>query len=109
MTVTITGAQVLTHVRKDAPTAADTAWAGTCAAAVTALIARRVGSATLSAGDESEVTRAALQSAGAAYVERDSPHGVQSFGPDGETVRLSMTLGKALEATFQQILGPGIG
>jgi hypothetical protein len=105
----VTGAQIITHVRKTGATADDTAWAATCAAAIEAVIARRMGTTTITAGMTAELTRAALQAGAAAYMERDAPHGIQSFGPDGETVRLSATLGRSLEPVFHQLIGPGIG
>lgn len=105
----VTGTQILTHVRKGNPAADDTAWAATCAAAIEAVIARRLSGYTPSAGDIDELERAALQAGAAAYIERDAPHGIQSIGPDGETFRLSATLGRSLEPVFWQIVGPGIG
>src|SRR5688572_7734280 len=105
----VTGAQIITHVRKTGATADDTAWAATCAAAIESLIARRMADVTITAGMTDELERAALQAGAAAYTERDAPHGIQSFGADGQTVRLSATLGRSLEPVFAQLAGPGIG
>ena len=105
----VTGTMILAHVRKSSPAADDTAWAATCAAAVEALIARRMSGVTTTADQDAELKRAALQAGAAAYIERDAPHGIQSFGPDGETVRLSATLGRSLEPVFWQLVGPGMG
>lgn len=105
----VTGAAILTHVGKTAPTAAETAWAGVCADAIEAMIALRLDGATPSAGFEDELIRAALQDGAAAFMDKSAPHGVESLGPDGEVVRLGRDLNRALYPVFQRHLGPGIG
>ena len=105
----VTAALILAHVKITSPAADQTAWATTCAAAIEARIASRLAGITLSAGDEAELTRAAIQDGAAAYVDREAPHGVQSFGPDGESVRLGRDIVRALYPVFINIAGPGIG
>ena len=105
----VTGAEILTHVRKSSPAADDTAWAQTCADAIEALIAYRLADVTITADIEAELVRAALQDGAAAYMDREAPHGVQSFGPDGESVRLGRDLARALYPVFIRYAGPGIG
>ena len=105
----VTGAQILAHVRKTSPAADDTTWANKCAAAIEALIAYRMADVTITAAIEDELIRAALQDGAAAYVDRDAPHGVQSFGPEGESVRLGRDLSRSLYPVFMRYAGPGIG
>lgn len=101
----VTGALILTHVRKGTPAADDEDWADTCAAAIEAVIAERLDGATPSAGKEAQIVRAALQDGAAAYLERDAPHGIQSVGPDGDVVRL----GRAITRSLDAVLLYGIG
>jgi hypothetical protein len=109
----VTGAAILTHVGIVAPdsppTAADTAWAGTCADALEALIAQRMAGVTITAGITDELERAALQDGAAAYKDRDAPHGVLTTGNDGEAVRLGADIGRTLRPVFARYAGPGIG
>ena len=102
---------ILAHVKKVAPhiTADDTAWAGTCATAIESLIAYRMADVTLTAEIEAELARAAIQDGAAAFMDREAPHGVQSFGPDGESVRLGRDLARALYPVFIRYAGRGIG
>jgi hypothetical protein len=105
----VTGAMILAHVRKSSPAADDTAWAVACADAIESLIAYRMAGVTITAAMEDELIRAALQDGAAAYMDREAPHGVQSFGPDGESVRLGRDLSRALYPVFIRYAGPGIG
>lgn len=109
----VTGAAILTHVGlvapENAPTAADTAWASTCADAIEALIAKRMEGVTITAGITDELERAALQDGAAAFTDRDAPHGVLTNGPDGEAVRLGADIGRTLRPVFARYALPGIG
>lgn len=105
----VTGAAILAHVGKTAPTAAETAWAGTCADALEAVIAHRMADVTITAGITDELERAALQDGAAAFVDRSAPHGIQTTGPDGQTVRLGRDIVRALEPVFLRYALPGIG
>jgi len=105
----VTGSAILAHVRKADPSADDSDWADACAAAIEARIAYRLASVTITADIEAELIRAALQDGAAAYNDRSAPHGVQSLGPDGETVRLGRNIARALEPVFLTYAGPGIG
>lgn len=106
----VTGPIILTHVRKTGTVPADdTAWAAACAAAIEALIAYRMSGVTITPDIELELIRAAKQDGAAAYMDREAPHGVQSFGPDGESVRLGRDLARALYPVFIRYAGPGIG
>jgi len=104
----VTGALILTHVRKSNPAADDSTWAAVCAAALEAVIARRTDGLTLSADNEAEIVRAALQDGAAAYLERDAPHGIAAMGPDGDVVRYGRSITRALEPVLFH-LSPGIG
>ena len=89
----VTGAEILAHVAGEntpSANAADVAWAGKCAAAIEAIIAERLDTAnvTLSAGQEAQLQAAAEQDGAALYNARKAPHGVLTFGPDGDVVRL---------------------
>src|SRR6188768_2192850 len=84
----VTGAQILVHVGKSSPTAADTTWAGLCADAIEAGIAARLDGETPSSGGVDELEVAALTDGAALFNSRAAPHGVLSIGPDGESVRL---------------------
>lgn len=81
LTVFVTGADVLTHVRVSMPTASDTAWADFCADAVNAAINRFLGSAADPIDPEAllEITPNALTAAGDAYRRRDAPFGLSSY------------------------------
>lgn len=107
----VTGTLILAHAGVTSPTAADTAWAATVAAAIEATIAHRLTGYTINPDtDEANIlTRAALQDAAAAYAERDAPHGVLTMGPDGQVTRLGRDIVRALEPVFMRIAGPGIG
>lgn len=106
----MTGALILAHVANTSPSAADTAWAGTCAAAIEGAIADRLGDGALTptASQEAQIVAAALQDGAACYVSRKSPHGVLSIGPDGDAVRLGRDLLRELEPILYRI-APGIG
>ena len=105
----VTGAAILTHVGESSPSADDTAWAATCAAAIEAAITYRLDGTTPTSDQESELNRAALQDGAAAYNERTAPHGIQSIGPDGDIVRLGRDILRALNPVLTRIIGPGIG
>jgi hypothetical protein len=106
----VTGAGILTHVRKSDPDADDSDWADACAAAVEAAIAHRMADVTVDPGSnaEAELTRAALQDGAAAYIARKAPHGVIVVG-DGDATRLGADLVRSLEPVFRRYALPGIG
>lgn len=107
----VTGAQILTHAGVSDPSADDTAWAEVCAAAIEAVIAKRMTGVTVDPGSdaEDELIRAARDDGTAAYARRKAPHGVLSSGPDGEVVRLGADLIIALRPVFARYATPGIG
>ena len=105
----VTGPLILAHIRKTSPSADETAWAASCAAAIESLIAYRMADVTITAAMELELIRAGVQDGAAAFMDREAPHGVQSFGPDGESVRLGRDLSRALYPVFIRYAGPGIG
>jgi len=84
----VSGAQILAHVGKASPSAADTTWAGLCADAIEAAIEARLDGETPSAGGTNELEVAALTDGAALFNSRAAPHGVLSIGPDGDAVRL---------------------
>lgn len=110
----VTGADILAHVAgsgaaSTAPT--DEAWADTCAAAVNAAIDARMEGVTVATDSNAdlELRRAGLQDGAAAYLERKTPHGVLSVGPDGEAVRLGRDIVRALQPVFDRYALPAIG
>jgi hypothetical protein len=104
----VTGSAILTHVGEGSPTSDDTAWAADCAAAIEAVIAHRMADVTITADITAELERAALQDGAAAYVDRHSPHGIQSTG-EGDVIRLGRDIVRALEPVFLRYALPGIG
>jgi hypothetical protein len=105
----VTAALILAAAGKGSPTAAETAWAETCAAAIEARIAHRMADVTVTAGIEDELIRAATLDGVAAFVDKDAPHGIQTTGPDGQTARLGRDIVRALEPVFTAYALPGIG
>lgn len=105
----VTGAEIIAKAAVPSPTTDDTEWADLCADALESVIARRLEGITPSAGQVDELERAALLDGLAAYAERKAPHGVLSFGPDGDAVRLGRDIVRALEPVLFRIAGPGIG
>ena len=108
----VTGAQILVHVGKTSPTAADTAWAGLCADAIEAAIVARLDGETPSSGGVDELEVAALTDGAALFNSRAAPHGVLSIGPDGESVRLGADSLRAVNKVIGRVhstAGYGIG
>lgn len=111
----VTGSAILQHVAASgSPSSAqpDEDWADVCAAAIDAAIDTRLDGVTPDAGFTAELTRSALQDGAAAYVERKSPHGVLSMGPDGEAVRLGADVLRATTPVLGRNMptaGIGIG
>ena len=104
----VTGAEILAHVaggNTPSADAADVAWAAKCAAAIEAIIEERLDGTTPSAGFEARLQVAAEQDGAMLYNSRKAPHGVLSFGPDGEAVRLGSSQTRALDSVFL----PGVG
>lgn len=107
----ITAADILDHAKVGSPSAADTAWSETVAAAIEALIAHEMTGVTVASPSdaEAELIRAALDDGAAAYARRNAPHGVLSIGPDGQVARLGSDLALALRPVFRRYGTPGIG
>lgn len=108
----VTGAQILTHVGKTSPTAADTAWAGLCADAIEGAIVARLDGETPSADGINELEVAALTDGAALFNSRAAPHGVLSIGPDGDAVRLGADSLRAVTRVLTRVhstAGYGIG
>jgi hypothetical protein len=105
----VTGADIIAQAAVPNASTEDTAWADLCADALEAVIAHRLEGITPSAGQIDELERAALLDGLAAYAERKAPHGVLSFGPDGDAIRLGRDIVRALEPVLFRIAGPGIG
>lgn len=108
----VTAAQILVHVGKTSPTAADTTWAGLCADAIEAGIALRLDGETPTAGGIDELEVAALTDGAALFNSRAAPHGVLSIGPDGDAVRLGADSLRAVTKVITRVhttAGIGIG
>ena len=104
----VTGTLILAHVaggNTPSTEQADEDWADLCADAIEAIISDRLGGVTPSAGFEARIIPAAIQDGAALYNARKAPHGVLSFGVDGEAVRLGSSQTRALDNVFL----PGIG
>lgn len=108
----VTGAQILTHVGKTSPTAADTTWAGLCADAIEGAIAVRLEGQTPDADGVNELEVAALTDGAVLFNSRNAPSGVQNIGPDGDIVRLGADSIRAIRPVIARIhatAGIGIG
>jgi hypothetical protein len=108
----VTGAQILVHVNKTSPSAADTTWAGLCADAIEGAIALRLDGETPTAGGINELEVAALTVGAALFNSRSAPHGVLSIGPDGDAVRLGADSLRAVSRVITRVhttAGIGIG
>ena len=104
----VTGTLILAHVaggNTPSTDQADEDWADICAAAIEAIIEERLDGSTPSAGFEARLVPAAIQDGAMMYQSRKAPHGVLSFGPDGEAVRLGSSQTRALDNVFL----PGVG
>lgn len=99
----VTGAQILVHVGKVTPTAADTTWAGLCADAIEGGIALRLEGETPDASGVDELEVAALSDGAALFNSRAAPHGVLSVGPDGEAVRLGADSLRACNPVIRRV------
>jgi hypothetical protein len=108
----VTGSQILVHVGKSSPTAADTTWAGLCADDIEGGIATLLDGYTPAAGEVNQLETAALTDGAALFNSRAAPHGVLSIGPDGDTVRLGADSLRAVRAAIRKVAptaGIGIG
>ena len=108
----VTGAQILAHVGKSSPSAADTTWAGLCADAIQAAILARLDGETPTAGGDDELAVAALTDGAALFNSRAAPHGILSVGPDGDAVRLGADSLRAVQKVIWRVhstAGIGIG
>lgn len=105
----VTGSDILEAATVPSPTAMQTSWADTVAAAIEGAIARRLTGFTPTADQTAELTRAALLDGLSGFLELKAPHGVLAVGADGDVVRLGSSLTRALEPVFFSIAGPGIG
>lgn len=107
----VDGAAILQHVAGSGSPSGETPdedWADNVALAINGAIDHRLDGATLTTEEDATLTALALQDAAALYIARKSPHGIVSFGPDGDVVRQGSTILRACE----QILwprSPGIG
>lgn len=107
----VDGPAILQHVAGSSdPSAAtpDEAWADTVAAAINGAIDRRLGGVTVTTEEDVQLQALALQDAAALYIARKSPHGIVSFGPDGDVVRQGSTILRACEQVLYP-RSPGIG
>jgi hypothetical protein len=108
----VTGAQILVHVGKTSPSAADTTWAALCADAIEGAIELRLDGETPTAGGVNELGVAALTDGAALFNSRAAPHGVLSIGPDGDAVRLGADSLRAVSRVITRVhstAGIGIG
>ena len=110
----VTSVQILVHVGKGAGTAEEQAWATLCAAAIEGAIYARLdgGSITPDAAGIDELEVSALTDGAALFNSKAAPHGVLSFGPDGDAVRLgadSLRATKPVLARIHPTAGIGIG
>lgn len=107
----MTGAAILAQAGKGTPTAADTAWADICAAAVDAAITTALNGYTVVALGPAalELTRCALADGVGAYMDRDAPQGVLMVGPDGAPVRLRADILRVSVPVVARYAIPGIG
>jgi hypothetical protein len=108
----VTGAQILVHVGKTSPSAADTTWAALCADAIEGAIELRLDGETPTAGGVNELEVAALTDGAALFNSRAAPHGVLSIGPDGDAVRLGADSLRAVSRVITRVhstAGIGIG
>lgn len=108
----VTGAAILTHVGKSSPSAADTAWATSCADAIEGGITALLGGETPSAGGTDELEVAALTDGAALFNSRAAPHGILSVGPDGDAVRLGADSLRAVKPVIYRVhttAGIGVG
>ena len=107
----VDGSAILQHVAGSGdPSSAtpDEDWADKVADAINGAIDRRLDGDTVTAEEDVQLQALALQDAAALYIARKSPHGIVSFGPDGDVVRQGSTILRACE----QVLwprSPGIG
>lgn len=105
------GAAILQHVAGSGTPSGETPdedWADLVAAAINGAIDKRLDGITPSAEDDATLTTLALQDAAALYIARKSPHGIVSFGPDGDVVRQGSAILRACEQVLWP-LSPGIG
>lgn len=106
----VTGPDIIAQAGVGASaTADDSAWAVTVAAALEAVITRRMAGVTITADITAELERAALIDGLAAYTERRSPHGIISMGDGVDVARLGARITRDLEPVFFAYAGPGIG
>lgn len=109
----VTGEQILQMVAgSNAPSADadDVTWAGICADAIEGAIAHRLGDGgyTPTASQDDRLAAAARIDGAALYVSRKAPHGVLSFGPDGDVARLGAPELRACEPILA-VINPPIG
>lgn len=104
----VTGSAILTQRGIASPTAEQTAWAATCAAAVEGAIADWLGTTTPATEQTAMLNYAALVDGAAAYAAKEAPHGILSVGPDGDAVRLGAGILRACLPVLRRIVPPGI-
>lgn len=108
----VLGTDILTHVNKGSPTAAETTWAGKCADAIEAAIVTRLEGQTPTTEGTNELIVAALTDGAALFNSKAAPNGILSMGPDGDAVRLGADSIRALRPVLARVhatAGIGIG
>src|SRR5690348_328553 len=96
----VDGAAILQHVAGSGTPSAespDEDWAATVADVINGAIDKRLDGDTPSAEEDDQLMGLALQDAAALYIARKSPHGIVSFGPDGDVVRQGSAVLRACE------------
>jgi len=107
----VDGPAILQHVAGSGdPSTADPDedWADLVASAINGAIDRRLDGETVTTEEDAQLMVLALQDAAALYIARKSPHGIVSFGPDGDVVRQGSTILRACEQVLYP-RSPGIG
>lgn len=107
----VDGPTILAQAGKASPSTADSDWADSCAAAVNAAVQTRLRGTVVDPGSalEAELTRAAILDGVGAFVDRASPQGILSIGPDGQPARLDPNLLRASMPVLRRYTVPGIG
>ncbi len=110
MTWATSGSAITTAAGKASPTADETSWAATCAAAVNSAITTRLNGYTVVASSdaEKELTRSALLDGLEFFRSKDARFGVLTVGPDGDPVRVAVDILWSVPVIGRYAI-PGIG
>lgn len=105
----VTGSQILAFVGVSAPTAQDTEWANSVAAAVDIGITTRLNGATVA--DDSELNAAALLAGAEAYKRREASFGLTGYADlEGNAIRVARDYLAGIAPMIDRYSnGPGIG